>query len=110
MTIRKLYLAWALALVGLSLASSRSYDIRISSPTTAGAAKLAPGLYSLEVKGNNAIFKDVNNTSKSVTTPVRVETGDKKFAGTNVTTGVQGDGIHIQTIQLGGSKAKLVFD
>ena len=57
----------------------------------------------MKVDGANAIFTDLN-TSKSFTTPVKVENGDKKFDDTRVQSTKDGDSERINEIDLGGSQ------
>jgi len=49
------------------------------------------------------------NSSQSLTTPVKVETGDKKFDDTTVQITKDGDTNRLEEIDLGGSKTKLEF-
>jgi hypothetical protein len=97
-----------LAVCSLTIASAKSYDIILSGPTKAGTVELKPGQYKLKVEGTNAVFTDVNST-KSFTTPVKVESADQKYDETRVQTTKEGDEEHIQEIDLGGSKTKLGF-
>jgi len=92
----------------LTLANAKSYEIILSSPTKAGNVQLKPGQYRLKVEGSNATFTNLE-TSKSVTTPVKVENGDTKFDTTKVQSSKDGDTEKLQEIDLGGSKTKLGF-
>jgi hypothetical protein len=98
----------ALCVSTLSIASAKSYDIIISTTVKAGAVQLKPGEYRLKVDGGNATFVDLN-TDKSYTTPVKVETADKKFDQTKVDTTKDGDAMKLQDIELGGSNTRLEF-
>jgi hypothetical protein len=49
------------------------------------------------------------NSSKSFTTPVKVQETDKKFDDTKVQSTKDGDTDPIEEIDLGGSKTKLGF-
>jgi len=104
---RSLFLVSALALAGLSIASANSYDITIDAASKAGSVMLAPGNYSLKVKGANAIFTDENG--KKITAPVKVENADKKHDMTAVESTKTNDGEKIQSIELGGSTETLEF-
>ncbi|SPE38545.1 conserved exported hypothetical protein [Candidatus Sulfopaludibacter sp. SbA6] len=111
--MKKLLATGVLTLFSLSLLSAgtpraKSYEITIVSLTKAGSVQLKPGQYKVKVEGSNAIFTDVNS-SKSVTTPVKVETGDKKFDDTTVQITKDGDTNRLDEIGLGGSKTKLEF-
>ena len=106
--MRKALVVAALAIASLAVVSAKTYDIILSGPAKAGSVQLKPGQYTLKVNGSNAIFTDVNS-SKSYTTPVKVETTDKKFDDTRVQSTKDGDTDKIEEIDLGGSKTKLGF-
>jgi hypothetical protein len=105
--MKKFAIVAVLALSSLTLVSAKTYDIVLSNPTTVGSVQLKPGQYKLKVDGANAIFTDAN--SKSFTTPVKVESCDKKFDDTRVQSTKDGGGDRINEIDLGGSKTKLGF-
>src|SRR5580700_4737120 len=100
MTSKSLLLIGTLALAGI--ASAKSYDIILSAPEQAGSVQLAAGEYSLQVKGNNAVFTSVD-TGKSFTTAVKTENAAKKFEQTAVDTNAN----QIKSIELGGSNTVL---
>jgi hypothetical protein len=104
MTTKSLLLIGTLALAGI--ASAKSYDIVLSAPAKAGSAQLAAGEYSLTVKGNNAVFTNVD-TGKSFTAAVKVEDAGKKFATTAVDSNNKNGADEITFIELGGSSTKL---
>jgi len=104
MNAKSLLLIGTLALAGI--ASAKSYDIVLSSPTKAGNVQLAAGEYSLKVKGNSAIFTNVE-TGKSFTAPVKVEDAGKKYDTTAVDSNKQNGTDEITAIELGGSSTKL---
>ena len=106
---KKLSLALGvLALGALSLAFAKTYDVAITHPAKAGKQQLSVGQYRLKVEGTNAVFTDVR-TSKSVSVPVKIESGDRKFPVTSVDSTQDGQGERINSIQLGGSTTKLEF-
>jgi len=98
----------ALALSSLTIVNAKSYDIILSSLTKAGNITLKPGQYKLKVDGTTATFIDLN-TSKSFSTPVKVENTDKKFDDTRVQSKKDGEADTIEEIDLGGSKTKVGF-
>jgi len=89
-------------------AGQKSYDVIFSAPSTVGSVKLAAGEYKVKVDGANAVFTD-SKSYKSVSTPVKVETGSKKFQFTAVDATKASDGDKINAIELGGSTTKLEF-
>jgi len=108
MTKKSLFWAGVLALSSLAIASAKSYDIILASPTKAGNSQLAAGEYSLKVEGSNAVFKNVDN-GKSVTIAFQSESAGKKYDQTAVVITKENDGEHLTFIELGGSKTKLEF-
>jgi hypothetical protein len=109
MTKRTLLLLGVLAMAILPVASAKSYSIAFPSLTRVGSAQLPAGDYTLKVDGANAVFTNVDS-NKTVTTPVKVENADKKYAVTSVETTQEGDAQHVKDIQLGGSTTKLDFE
>ena len=106
--MKSFVMAGVLAISTLSLASAKSYELSLSGVTKAGNVELKPGQYRLKVDGNNAVFTNVDN-AKSVTTPVKVQSTDKKFDVTKVDAQKDGNTDVIKDIELGGSKTKLEF-
>jgi hypothetical protein len=106
--MKKILVVAALAFSSLTVVSAKTYEIILSGPTKAGSVELKAGQYKLKVDGANAIFTDINS-AKSFTTPVKVETTDKKFDDTRVQTTKDGSVDKIEEIDLGGSKTKLGF-
>ncbi len=104
MTTKSLLLTGTLALA--SIASAKSYDIVLSSATKAGSVELGAGQYSLQVKGTNAVFTNLE-TGKSFTTTVKVQNTDKKFEQTAVDSEKQNGEDSIKSIELGGSTTLL---
>ena len=107
-TMKSFVLAGVLAISTLSIASAKTYEITLASPTKAGNLQLKPGQYRLKVDGSNATFTNVEN-GKSETSPVKVVATDKKFDTTTVDASKEGDTSTIKDIELGGSKTKLEF-
>jgi hypothetical protein len=108
MTKRSLLLLGVLAVSILSIASAKSYTVAFTSSVVVGTAQLPAGEYSLKVDGSNAVFTNVDS-NKSVTTPVKIDTADKRFDVTSVETVQQGNATRIEDIQLGGSTTTLDF-
>lgn len=92
----------------LSIASAKSYDVTLSTPTKAGSVQLKPGQYRLKIDGTNAVFTEVNS-AKAFTTVVKVQTSEKKFEQTRVGTTKDNGTDVIKDIELGGSKTKVEF-
>src|SRR5689334_21466903 len=101
-------LAAVLSLSSAIFAGTKSYDIVFASSATVAGQKLAAGEYSVKVQGSSAVFTNVQN-SKTVTAPVKVENGPKKFQFTAVDSTKDGDTDTVNSIELGGSTTTLEF-
>ena len=97
----------SLSFAGTKSAGTKSYDVILSSPSKVGGVKLAAGEYKVKVEGANAVFTD--RKSKSVTAPVKVENGAKKFQYTSIDASKDGDVDTVNAIELGGSSTTLEF-
>ena len=108
MSKRSFLTVGALALSFVFVASGKSYDIVLSSPTKAGSAVLPAGEYRLKVEGSNAVFKS-SNTAKTFTAPVKIENAQRKHEETAVETTNQNGTKRLEAIDLGGSTTTLEF-
>jgi hypothetical protein len=105
--IKKSLLCAVLFLSSLTLVYAKSYDIHLPKPATAGKLQLEPGAYNITITGNVIVFKDVH--MKTYTTPVKLETLEKKNRGTVIETTKDGDNDKIRDILLGGTTTKVQF-
>ena len=94
------------AIVGLAVASAKTYSITLSQPAVLGDMQLAPGTYSVEVVDQKAVIRNGRMHGEA---PVKVETADTKYNGTTVRFNSADGKMHLQEIHVGGSKTKLVF-
>ncbi len=100
-------LLFAFAIVGLAIASAKSYNVTLFQPSNVGDTELQPGNYKLELNEQTVTLR---NNKQSVSAPVKVETGEKKNVSTTVRYS-NGDGKYrIQEIRLGGTNMKLVLN
>jgi len=107
--INKSLLSVAVLTLGtVAIASAKSYDVVLEHAVKAGNVQLTAGEYKLKVDGSNAVFTEAR-TRQSVTVPVKIENGDKKYQDTEIDTAKQGEADQIKSIELGGSKTKLEF-
>ena len=83
------------------------YTVTLHQPTMVAGTELKAGDYKVEVNGNKATL---TSGKKSVETPVKVESGDQKFASTTVRYATAGGSYQIDEIRVGGTKTKLIFD
>ncbi len=103
----KLKLGILFSVIGLSLASAKSYEISLATASKVGALDLQAGDYKVAVAGSKVTFTAVK-TGKSVETDASVQTADKKFANTLVDAEV-GPPSKIHEIDLGGTTTKVMF-
>ena len=92
----------------LAFAGPKTVTVVFDKPATVGSVTLAPGEYKVKVDGSNAVFTN-NFNYKSVSTPVKVETGEKKFKDTAVDSVRNAAGQTVTSISIGGSTTKLEF-
>jgi hypothetical protein len=100
-------LGLVLSLSTLCFAGQKSFTIVLDKDSTVGAIKLKAGEYKVKLDGSNAVF--TNSSYKSVTTAVKVETGEKKFKETAVEAVKAGTGDTVVAIEIGGTTTKLDF-
>jgi len=97
------------AILGLSLASAKSYEISVDNVSKVGDVQLQPGAYRVTVNGSTVKFTD-ENSGKSVETNAIVESNNtSKFDATALET-VQKDGVTtVNEIDLGGTRTDVKF-
>jgi hypothetical protein len=94
------------AIVGLAMASAKTYTISLTQPAVLGDMQLDPGTYNVEVVDQKAV---ITNGRMHGEAPVKVETADMKYNSTSVRFSNADGKMHLQEIHVGGSKTKLVF-
>src|ERR1039457_1527665 len=104
---KSLVLGVLLSLSGLCFAGQKAYDVIFSAPASVSGVKLPAGEYKVKVDAANAVFTD--SKSKSVSAPVKVENGAKKFTNTAVDASKEGSVDKVNAIEFGGSTTRLEF-
>jgi hypothetical protein len=104
---KSLVLGAVLSLSSFCFAGQKSYDVIFSAPAKVAGVKLPAGEYKVKVDGANAVFTD--SKSKTVSAPVKVETGAKKFQFTAVDASKEGDVDTVNAIEFGGTTTRLAF-
>jgi len=102
--MRKLILLFAI--VGLAVASAKSYTLRLFETATVAGKELPPGEYKVEVVNQKAILR---NGKIDAEVPVKVEDGNTRYDTTTVRLGKDGGTARIEEIRLGGTRTRLVF-
>ena len=97
------------AILGLSLASAKSYEISVDTVSKVGDVQLQPGAYKVTLDGSKVKFTN-EDSGKSVETNGTVELNNKtKFDATALET-VQNNGVTtVNEIDLGGTRTDIKF-
>jgi len=104
--MKKLLVTLAIALLAVSIASAKTYNITLFQPSVVGDTELKPGEYKVEVNADKVRITNGRQTGEAT---VKVETSDRKFSNTTVKYS-NGDGKYrVQEIRLGGTNTLLVF-
>ncbi len=106
--MRKAAYLFAVVVFGLSIASAKSYQIKIDNACKAGNVELKPGTYSVQLDASKVRFTDVDSR-QTVEADAKVVTADKKYNQTLVSTKQVNGAMQISEIDLGGSKTRLEF-
>jgi hypothetical protein len=105
---KSLLLIATLALAGI--ASAKTYDnMVIPAPTLVSGQEMAAGEYSIQLKGDTAVFTSID-TDRSYTASVKVESSTKKFDRTAVDCDSKSGAQVIEWIRLGGSNTTIQFE
>lgn len=97
-----------IGLLGVMLASAKTYDFTLTSPSQAGQTKLDAGHYTLKLDGSKIILKDAGG--HDVNAPAKVEQNSQAYRDTEVSLSEANGSNKIEWIGLGGSKNKIVFE
>jgi lipopolysaccharide export system protein LptA len=96
-------------LLGASILSAKSYPVHLTDPCTVGNTQLKAGDYKVNLEGSKAVFSDDHNKNV-LESDVKVEDNSTKFAETVITTSNASGQSRIESIELGGSKIRVVFN
>jgi hypothetical protein len=105
----KMNLLIGFAVLGLSLASAKSYEISVDSVSKAGDVQLQPGAYKVTLNGSTVKFTN-EMSGKSVETQATVETNaPSKFDATALETEQNNGVTTVHEIDLGGTHTDIKF-
>ncbi len=99
----------AIALLGASMASAKTYTVTVNGPAAIGNSQdsqVKGGDYKLELKGDRVLLKDGKMVDEF---PVQVQNESRKFDSTSITYSSHDGTTRIEEIRLGGTTVKLVF-
>jgi hypothetical protein len=86
---------------------AKTYSFVLADPAVAGNAQLKAGEYHLKLDGAQVVLTDKDRNR--IDTNAKVETGERKFEATAVTTLNEDGASRIVSIELGGSTNVVVF-
>ncbi len=98
-------LLFGIGLLGLAVASAKTYHLTLSEPYTVGATQLKPGDYKIVVNGSTAALEDDRGKVQANGTLETVRNFDNTAVVSNNRSGTP----HIQTIELGGTRLQIDF-
>ena len=96
-----------LALLTVSVVSAKNYSFTTTEPTQAGSFELRPDAYTLKIEGSQVIL--TNRAGHQLAVNATVEPAARKFSDTAVWTSRADGANRIQSIELGGSRSRVVF-
>lgn len=96
-----------LLLFAVSLVSAKTYTFTVSSPSQIGTVALKPGDYKLKVEGTQALLMD--RDGRPIETAAEVESAERKYDHTAITSLNDGGTAKIVSVTLAGSIYKVVF-
>ena len=105
---RLLVIAALSVLIVAAKNGAKNYSFSVSDPSVAGTASLKPGDYNIKVDGEQVTVTD--KSGNRIDTAAKLETADRKFEHTSITTSDTEGAKKILSIEIGGTKCKLVFE
>jgi len=97
-----------IAALSVLVVAAKNYSFSVSDQSKAGTASLKPGEYTVKVEGEQVVVSDRSGNRIDIT--ATLETADRKFEHTAITT-IDADGAkRIVSIEFGGTKCKVVFE
>ena len=102
---RKLLLSFAV--IGLAVASAKTYTMSLFQAVDLGGTELKAGEYRVELVDQKAVISSGKVRKEAA---VKVETNGSKYGNTSVVLANEGGKMRIQEIHLGGTSTKLVIN
>jgi len=99
-------LLFAFTVLGLALASAKTYRLTFYDPVVVGGAELTPGEYKMEIKNDKVVITDGKHSGEA---PVKVEKAESNFTSTSVRYQNADRKFRVNEIRLGGTNLKLVL-
>ncbi len=100
--MKKILTSFAIALMAVSIAGAKTFQVTLFQTTKVGQAELKPGEYKLEWKSDKVRITNGRQTGEAT---VKVQNAERKFT----TTTVKSNNGRVEEIRLGGTSTTLVF-
>src|SRR6516162_2568133 len=97
------------AVLGLSVAGAKTFEITLASAAKAGSVELKPGKYNLVLMEDSKV-KFTNANGQALETSAKMSTAEKKFSATQIDLKQINGTAQINEIDLGGTKTKIQFE
>ena len=97
------------AVLGLSVAGAKTFEITLDSAAKAGSVELKPGKYNLVLMEDSKV-KFTNANGQALETSAKMSTAEKKFSATQIDLKQINGTAQINEIDLGGTKTKIQFE
>jgi len=98
--------ALTFAILGLAVASAKSYEVTLPQPATLNGAQLQAGTYKVEIVDQKAVLHMGRETREA---PVKVEDAGRKYNITSVKLVDNNGKMRLVEIHIGGTSTKLVL-
>jgi len=105
--LKRIALIALIALAAVSIASAKTYTFTISDRVQAGDTQLKPGDYHLKVDGSDVVLLD--HGGRRIDVNMKLEEADGKFSATSLTISTAEATPRLESVELGGSKVRIVF-
>jgi hypothetical protein len=103
--VKKLLLLFVV--LGLSVASAKTYQVKLFQDASLNGSDLKAGEYRMEFEDGKVVLRDGR---KSVEAPARLETNGQKFGSTSVRMRNEDGKLKITEIRIGGTNTKVVVN
>jgi hypothetical protein len=99
----------AFAVLAVSVAGAKTYEISFDNPVKVGSVELKAGKYNVALMEDSKIrFTDASG--KAVEASAKVSTSEKKFQATQVDLKTINGATQVNEIDLGGTKTMILFE
>jgi uncharacterized protein YdbL (DUF1318 family) len=97
------------AVLGLSVAGAKTFEITLDQPAKAGNVELKAGKYNVELMEDSKV-RFTSAKGQAVETNAKMSTVEKKFSATQIDLKQMNGTAQINEIDLGGTKTKIQFE